>query len=346
MRLTAHDRRIAARSLPAVLGSILLFITCAAGQSDPLPSWNDGPAKRAILRFVRDTTDSTSARFIAPEQRIATFDQDGTLLVEQPIYSQVAFAVDQMKALAAKDSRLSSVEPFKTALSGDTAALATISSADLEKIVAAAHPGLTVEQFRALVKDWITTARHPRFDRPYTDLVYQPMLEVMRLLRANGFKTYIVTGSEQDFVRVYSEKAYGVPVDQVIGSMGETQYDYAPDGRGVLTKLPGVVLTDDKTGKPEGIQLMIGQRPVLAFGNSGGDQQMLEYTQGGDGAHLMLLVHHDDDIREYAYGAESKVGNFSDALMAEARQRDWIVVSMKHDWNRIFAFDKGTAPGK
>src|SRR5262249_13629092 len=208
------------------------------------------------------------------------------------------------------------------------------------KILMATHTGMTVEQFQSTVKDWIATAKHPRFNRPYTELVYQPMLEAMRLLRANGYKTYFVTGGGQDFVRSYSEPTYGIPVNQVVGSAAEAKFGYAPDGRAILTKEPKVMLIDDKSGKPEGIHLVIGQRPIVTFGNSDGDQQMLEYTQGGDGARLMLLVHHDDPIREYAYGPKSKIGTFSDALMAEAKQRGWIVISMKDDWKRIFTFDK------
>ena len=337
MRLP-EDRRISNRVLTAAL-SVLLFITCASAQSDPLPSWNDGAAKQAILQFVRDTTDSSSPRFVPPGQRIAAFDQDGTTWVEQPIYPQWVFAVAQVKGLAAKNPMLAKAKPFKTVLSGNWTAIAALTSIDLEKILVATHTRMTVEQFQGMVRDWIATAKHPRFNHPYTDLVYQPMLEVMRLLRANGYKTYIVTGGEQDFVRTYSEQVYGVPVEQVVGSAGATKYGYAPDGKAILTKLPMVLLVDNQEGKAEGINLMIGQRPTIAFGNSGGDQQMLEYTQGGDGARLMLLVHHDDAVREYDYGAESKVGTFSDALMAEAKQRGWIVVSMKNDWNRIFAFD-------
>ncbi len=335
-----RNRRLFTNALTASLSSVLLFAVCAFAQRDPLPSWNDGPAKQAILQLVRVTTDSSNPKFVPPEQRIATFDQDGTTWVEQPIYTQVVFALDQVKAVAAKDSKLAAVEPFKTVLSGDRSAMAKLAMSDLEKIVGATHSGMTVEDFEATAKGWIATAQHPRFKRPYTELVYQPMLEVMRLLRANGYKTYFVTGGGQDFVRAYSEPTYGIPVNQVVGSAGETKFGYAPDGRGILTKEPKVMLIDDKAGKPEGIHLVIGQRPIVAFGNSDGDQQMLEYTQGGDGARLMLLVHHDDAVREYAYGPESKIGTFSDALMAEAKQHGWVVISMKNDWKRIFAFDK------
>jgi len=323
----------------AVLPSFLLIVASAFSQSDPLASWNEGAAKQAILQFVRTTTDSSSPQFVPLEQRIAVFDQDGTTWVEQPVYTQLAFALDQVKPLTAKDPSLAGVEPFKTVLSGDRAAIAKLTLPDLEKIVFATHSGMTVEQFDATVKAWIATAKHPRFHRPYTDLVYEPMLEVMRFLRTNGYKTYIVTGGGQDFVRAYSDKVCGIPVGQVVGSSIGTQFGYAPDGRAILTKQPKLMLMNDKTGKPEGIHLVIGQRPIVALGNSTGDQRMLEYTQGGEGRSLMLLVRHDDAVREYAYGPESKIGTFSDALMAEATKRSWIVVSMKNDWNRIFAIE-------
>ena len=319
---------------------VLLLFTNIALAADPLPSWNEGPAKQAILQLVRDTADSSNPKFVPSEQRIAAFDQDGTTWVEQPIYTQVMFALDRVKAVVEKDPTLAAVEPFKTVVSGDWAAIAKLTLPDLEKIVGATHSGMTVEQFQAMVRDWMTTAKHPRFKRSYMDLAYQPMLEVMELLRANGYKTYFVTGGGQDFVRAYSKEVYGIPVNQVVGSAGETKFAYAPDGKGVLIKQPKILLVDDKAGKPEGINLVIGQRPIITFGNSDGDRQMLEYTQGGDGARVMLLVHHDDAVREYAYGAESKIGTFSDALAAEAKQRGWIVISMKNDWNRVFAFDK------
>ena len=335
-----RNRIIHTISFAVSLCSILLFISCASSHIDPLPSWNEGRAKQAILQFVRDTTDNSSPKFVRPEQRIAAFDQDGTTWVEQPIYTQVVFALDQVKTAAEKDPKLAGAEPFKTVLLGDREAIAKLTLPDLEKILMVTHTGMTVEQFQATAKDWLAAAKHSRFNRPYTELVYQPMLEVMNLLRANGYKTYFVTGGGQDFVRAYSEKVYGIPVNQVVGSAVETKYGYAPDGKGILTKEPKVMLIDDKTGKPEGIHMVIGQRPIVAFGNSDGDQQMLEYTEGGDGPRMMLLVHHDDAVREYAYGPESKIGTFSDALMAEGKQRGWVVVSMKDDWKRIFAFDK------
>jgi hypothetical protein len=339
VRFTAAHRGNTIRALKTAF-CFLLLVGCAFAQGDPLPSWNDGPAKQAILQFVQVTTDASNPKFVPPEQRIAAFDQDGTTWVEQPIYPQWVFAFEQVKAFAAKHPKIKTAEPFKTVLSGNLTKVATLNAADLERVLVATHPGMTVEQFQAMVKSWIATAKHPRFDRPYTELVYQPMLEVMRFLRANGYKTFFVTGDEQDFVRAYSSEVYAIPPEQVVGSIGATKYGYTTDGKAVLTKLSNVILTADRTGKAEGIQLIIGQRPIVAFGNSGGDEQMLEYTQGGDGPRLMLLMHHDDALREYAYGPESNVGRFSDALMAEAKKRGWIVISMKNDWNRIFAFDK------
>jgi hypothetical protein len=249
-----------------------------------------------------------------------------------------------VSAVVARKPELKNVEPFKTVLSGDRAAIAKLSLRDLEKILAATLTGMTVEEFNAEAKQWIATARHPRWNRPYTELTYLPMQEVLRYLRENGYKTYIVTGGGQDFVRVYSEQVYGIPPEQVVGTAGGTKYGYAKDGRPILTKEPRLLLNDDNAGKPEGIHLMIGRRPSAAFGNSTGDRQMLEYTQAGEGARLMMLVLHDDAQREYAYGPGqglpgTRVGAFTQALYDEAKKRGWNVVSMKADWKRIFAFE-------
>ncbi len=326
--------------LAAVLFCILVLNTSLSFAADSLPSWNDGPAKQAILDFVKSTTDTSSLKYVPPEARIATFDQDGTTWVEQPLYTQVIFAFHQVGVMAKKDPKIAAAEPFKTVLSGDRAAIAKLKMPDLLKILAATHTGMTVEVFQASVKAWLATAKDPRWKRPYTELVYQPMLEVMKYLRDNGYKTYIVTGGGQDFVRVYSEKVYGIPPEQVVGTVADTKFSYDKNGKAILTKVPKLILDDDKAGKPSGIHMMIGRRPVAAFGNSGGDQQMLEYTQAGDGARLMMLVHHDDAAREYAYGPKSKVGNFPDTLMAEAGKNGWTVISMKNDWKRIFAFEQ------
>jgi len=316
-----------------------------ARAEDPLPSWNDGAAKQAIVRFVKETTEKGSAKFVPPEERIATFDQDGTLWVEHPMYTQVIYCFDWVKTLAERRPELKSIEPFKTVLSDDREAIAKLSTPDLEKIVAVGVSGMSVDDFRLDVDKWITTAKHPRWGRLYTDLVYQPMLEVMRFFRANGYRTYFVTGGGQDFVRAYAEQVYGVPPEQVVGSAGETKFGYNKAGRPFLTKEPRLLLLDDHAGKPEGIHLMIGRRPRAAFGNSTGDRQMLEYTGAGDGARLMMLVLHDDAEREYAYGPaqglpDTKVGTFTQALYDEAKQRGWIVISMKKDWKRIFAFEQ------
>ncbi len=327
---------------------LLLLASQAFGQpekTDPLPSWNDGPAKSAILEFVRITTDKESPKFVSPEKRIATFDQDGTLWVEHPMYSQVMYCLDRVPAVVERKLELKNVEPFKTVLSGDREAIAKLPMKDLEAILAATLTGMSVDDFSADVKKWLATAKHPRWHRPYTELTYQPMQEVLSYFRANGFKTYIVTGGGQDFVRVYAEQVYGIPPEQVVGSAGGTKYGYAADGKPFLTKEPKLLLNDNNAGKPEGIHLMIGRRPYAAFGNSTGDRQMLEYTGAGDGARLMMLVLHDDATREYAYGPaeglpDSKVGTFTQALYDEAKKDGWTVISMKGDWKRIFAFEK------
>jgi phosphoglycolate phosphatase-like HAD superfamily hydrolase len=324
----------------------------AAGQaqSDPLPSWNDGPSKAAVLAFVRDTTDKSSSKYVEPADRIATFDQDGTLWTEHPIYGQAAFALARVGEMAPQHPEWKQKEPFKSVLARDNAAMAKFSEADWLQIVAVTHAGMGTEAFQKLVNDWITTAKAPRFDRLYTDLVYQPMLEVMQYLRANGFRTYIVTGGGQEFVRVYSERVYGVPPEQVVGSSIMTTYDNK-SGKPVLMREPKVFFIDDGPGKAVGINLFIGKRPQAAFGNSGsadfksGDTQMLEWTQAGDGARLMMLVLHDDAKREYAYGPASglpdtHVGTFSNELLLEATKNAWVVISMKNDWKRIYSFDQ------
>jgi phosphoglycolate phosphatase-like HAD superfamily hydrolase len=329
------------------VGFLALFLTTinSHAQTDPLPSWNDGAAKQRIVDFVRATTDKASPHFVPPDARIATFDQDGTLWVEHPIYTQVAYCLDRVPAVVAKKPELKNVEPFKTVLSGDHAAIAKLSMPDLEKILAATLTGMSVEEFTAEAKRWMATAKHPRWNRPYTELVYQPMLEVLQYLRANGYKTYIVTGGGQDFVRAYAERVYGIPLEQVIGTAGATKYVYDPNNQPVLIKEPKLLLNDNDAGKAEGIHFVIGRRPYAAFGNSTGDQQMLEYTQGGGGPRLMMLVLHDDGDREYAYGPadglpHTKVGTFSKPLFDEAKKEGWTVISMKNDWKRIFAFDE------
>ena len=312
---------------------------------DPLPSWKDGAAKGAILEFVWATTDRASPKYVSPEQRVATFDQDGTLWVEHPMYTQVIYCLDRVPAVVKQKAELKDKEPFKTVLSGDRDAIAKLPMKDLEEILAATLTGMSVDDFQADVKKWLATARHPRYKRPYTELTYQPMLEVLKFFRANGYKTYIVTGGGQDFVRVYAEQVYGIPPEQVVGTMGGTKYGYNKAGIPFLTKEPKLLLNDNNGGKPEGIHLMIGRRPLAAFGNSTGDQQMLEYTTAGAGARLGMLLLHDDAKREYAYGPaqglpDSKVGTFTQALHGQAKKHGWVVISMKDDWKRLFPFDE------
>ena len=310
----------------------------------PLASWNDGPAKQAILDFVRVTTDASNANFVKPEARIATFDQDGTLWVEHPMYSQVIYCLDRVPAVVKAKPGLASVEPFKTVLTGNMEAIAKLPMPQLEKILAATLTGMSVDEFAAEATKWLGSAKDRRWQRLYTELTYQPMQELMKYLRAHGYKTCIVTGGGQDFVRVYSEATYGIPPEQVVGTSGGTKYGYARSGKPFLTKEPKLILNDNNAGKPEGIHLMIGRRPVASFGNSTGDRQMLEYTKTGDGARLSMLVLHDDARREYAYGPAqglpaTKVGAFAQALYDEATKNGWVVISMKDDWKRIFSFD-------
>jgi phosphoglycolate phosphatase-like HAD superfamily hydrolase len=356
MRTTIRRLKINRRALLVAIVAIsilsappLALSTLAEAPStvNALPSWNDGAAKQAIVDFVKATTDKASPDFVPPEQRIATFDQDGTLWVEHPMYSQVLYCLERVPALVKAKPELANVEPFKTVmsfLSGDRGAIETLSLPDLEKIAAATLTGMTVEDFTAEAEKWMTAAKDPRWKRPFTELTYQPMQEVLSYLRANGFKTYIVTGGGQDFVRVYSERVYGIPPEQVVGTAGATKYSYDKDGKPILTKEPKLLLNDNDAGKPEGIHLIIGRRPIAAFGNSTGDQQMLEYTDAGDGLRLKMLLLHDDAEREYAYGPaeglpDTKVGTFTQDLYDEAKKDDWIVISMKNDWKRIFAFE-------
>ena len=340
------NRRILLSALPLLPMPALLPGTAAMAQEtgSQLASWNDGPAKQAIIDFVRATTDASSSKFVPPQERIATFDQDGTLWVEHPMYTQVIYCLDRVPAVVAQKPQFKNREPFKTVLSGDREAMAKLSLPELEEILIATLTGMPVEVFEAEAKKWIETAKHPRWGRLYTELAYQPMLEVLQYLRANGYKTYIVTGGGQDFVRVSSQQLYGIPPEQVVGTASGTKYGYGKDGKPFLTKEPKLLLNDNNAGKPEGIHLEIGRRPRAAFGNSTGDRQMLEYTGAGDGARLMMLLLHDDAQREYAYGPaqglpDTKVGTFTQALYDEAKKDGWTVISMKNDWKRIFAFD-------
>jgi len=310
---------------------------------DPLPSWKDGAAKDAIVHFVKKTTDAGSAQFVPPAERLATFDQDGTLWVEQPMYAQVMFAFDRVKDIVKVRPALANEAPFKAVVTGDREAMARFTEEDVMKLVAASQAGLTVEEFQATVKDWAATAKHPKFQRRYTELVYAPMVEAMKYLRSNGYRTYIVTGGGQEFVRAFAESVYGVPTEQVIGTMLKVGYSVR-NGVPTLTNEPALFFNDDKDGKPVGINMVIGRRPQASFGNSDGDQQMLEWTTGGSGTRLGMLVLHDDAQREFAYGPAaglpaSQVGTFTQATYDEAKKRGWTVISIKNDWKRVFAFE-------
>ena len=344
----ANSRRIRLSLLSLCLAAALVRLHAPIpvfAQVDPLPAWNEGAARRAILTFVQATTDPANKDFVPPADRIATFDQDGTLWVEHPMYTQVVYCLDRVPALVTAKPELATVEPFKTVMTGNLEAIAKLPMPELQKILVATLTGMSVDQFQTQVRLWIDSARDRRWKRPYTELTYEPMTEVLNFMRAKGYRTYIVTGGGQDFVRVYAGKTYGIPPEQVVGTAGSTKFEYGENGEPFLVKAPKLLLNDNNAGKPEGIHLMIGRRPYAAFGNSTGDRQMLEYTKGGKGRRLAVLLLHDDATREYAYGPaqglpDTKVGTFTQALYDEAKKDGWVVVSMKNDWNRIFAFER------
>jgi hypothetical protein len=338
MNLSRFDRLRA-----VLLCALLLLGGCASVRVDPLPSWNDGPARQAIVDFVRQTTDASSPQFVPPDRRIATFDQDGTLWVEQPLYTQVLFALDRVRDVVRAKPALANEEPFKAVVTGDREAMGKFTERDLLKIVAASESGLSVEAFHDVVRGWLATAKHSKFQRPYIELVYAPMQEAMTYLRANGYRTYIVTGGGQEFVRAYANQVYGVPPEQVVGTMFKIDYEIR-DGQPALIHAPDLFFVDDKGGKPVGINMIIGRRPQAAFGNSDGDRQMLEWATGSSGARLAMIVLHDDASREYAYGPaagqpDSKIGTFTQELYDEAKKKGWTVISMKRDWKRVFSFE-------
>jgi phosphoserine phosphatase len=305
---------------------------------DALPSWNEGSAKKAIVEFVAQVTKEAGPEFVPPAERVAVFDNDGTLWPEQPVYFQFLFALDRIRSLADKHPEWREKQPFKSVLQGDIkAALAGGTQARLE-LVAASHAGMTTEEFEGIVKDWLATARHPRFKRPYTDLAYQPMLELLAYLRGNGFKTYIVSGGGVEFMRPWAERVYGIPPEQVVGSTIRVKYEIR-DGKPVLVRLPQIEFIDDKEGKPAAIHRSIGRRPIAAFGNSDGDFEMLEWATVGPGRRFGLIVHHTDADREWAYDRESLIGGLSKVL-DQAPKNGWIVVDMKKDWKKIYAFEK------
>jgi len=318
-----------------LVSAFAAFNWSALAQSDPLPSWNDGATKKTITDFVGRVTRDGGPDFVPVPQRTATFDNDGTLWTEQPFYFQFAFALDRVRALAPRHPEWKTKQPFKALLEGDKNALAASGKDGLLQILAVTHTGMTVEDFSKTVVDWTTTARHPRFNRPYTELIYQPMLELMTYLRANGFKTFIVSGGGVEFMRPWTERVYGIPPEQVVGSSGAVKFDITPDGKTSLLKLPKIEFIDDGPGKPVGINRFIGRRPIFAFGNSDGDLQMLQYTASGNGARFMGIVHHTDAEREYAYDRQSKIGKLDKAL-DEAARRGWTVMDMKQDWKVVF----------
>jgi phosphoglycolate phosphatase-like HAD superfamily hydrolase len=322
--------------IAAALALALAFANTLARAADALPSWNDGEAKARIVTFVQAVTDPSTQDFIRPEERIATFDNDGTLWAEQPMYFQFLFAIDRVKVLSPKHPEWKDKAPFSSLLKGDLKGAMAGGEKALLQILAVTHSGITTDDYQTVVKDWLATARHPTLKRPYTDLAYQPMLELLAYLRANGFKTFIVSGGGVEFIRAFAEQVYGIPPEQVVGSSGKEKF-VMRDGKPVIVKLPAVDFVDDKEGKPLGIQRFIGRRPVAAFGNSDGDLQMLQWTAAGTGRRLALIVHHDDAEREFAYDRQSRIGKL-DKAWDEANAKGWIVASMKSDWKRIFSF--------
>ena len=322
----------------------LFAVALAHAQTDPLPSWNDGSAKKAIVEFVQTTTTQGSPKFVSPAERVATFDEDGTMWVEHPMYTEIMFTLDRVGELARTHPEWKDQPPFSAVINRDREAMAKFTEADLLKLVAVTHAGVSTDEFAAAAKAWIAKAKDPRWKRPYTELTYAPMQEVMRYLRDNGYKTYIVSGGTQPFMRVFTDEVYDIPADQVIGTAMATRFTSSNDTNSLMLE-PKLVLNNNNDGKAEDIYLFIGHRPYAAFGNSTGDRQMLEYTGAGDGARLMMLVLHDDAKREYAYGPaqglpDTKVGTFTQALYDEAKAKGWTVISMKNDWKRIFAFDQ------
>jgi hypothetical protein len=339
MEELGFSRRVLLSTLalvPFVVGPFRASSALAQTGADPLPSWNDGPVKSSITDFVARVTRQGSPDFVPVDQRIATFDNDGTLWIEQPMYIQLAFALDRVKELAPMHPEWKSKQPFQAVLDGDLRALAASGEKGLVEIIAVTHAGMTTSEFEKIVVEWLAKARDRRFNRPYTELVYQPMLELLAYLRANGFKTFIVSGGGIEFMRPWTERIYGVPPEQVVGSSIKTRFEMK-DSQPVLFRLPEINFIDDKTGKPIGINEHIGRRPIAAFGNSDGDLEMLQWTTMSGGVRLGLIVHHTDAEREYAYDRQSHFGRLDKALDAAAVNK-WTVVDMKRDWKRIFAF--------
>jgi hypothetical protein len=319
-----------------VIGIVVALYAASALAADPLPSWNEGATKQSIVKFVEEVTREGSPDFVPVPERIATFDNDGTLWSEQPIYTQLFFLVDRVKAIAPQHPEWKTQEPFASVLKGDLHGVTAGGEAGVVALLTATHSGMTTDEFSRTVSDWIATAKHPKTGQPFTAMVYQPMLELLEYLRANGFKTFIVSGGGIDFMRPWAEKVYGIPPEQVIGSSGDLKFDMK-DGKPALWKLPSLAHNDDKEGKPVGIQRHIGRRPIAAFGNSDGDLQMLQWTCYAPGLRLCMYVHHTDDKREWAYDRGSHIGALDKGL-DEARLRGWTVVDMEKDWNKVFPF--------
>jgi len=320
------------------LWALLLIGGCATVRTDPLPSWNEGKVKQSIVGFVAKVTTQGSPDFVPIPERIATFDNDGTLWAEQPLYSQLFFVFERVKVLAPQHPEWRTVEPFASVLKGDLKGALSGGDKSLVELIGATSTGMSTAEFATMVSQWLATAKHPRFDQPYTSMVYQPMIELLAYLRANGFKTFIVSGGGIEFMRPWTERVYGVPPEQVVGSSGKTQFEMR-DGKPVLMRLPELGFIDDGPGKPVGINLHIGRRPIFAFGNSDGDLQMLQWTAACSGVCFMGLVHHTDAVREWAYDRQSSIGRLDKAL-DEAQAKGWTVVDMKQDWNVIFSFEK------
>jgi len=319
--------------------SIALFFSCAEQQMqspiDPLPSWNEGNTKQSIIDFVNTVTDKNSSDYVEPKDRIATFDNDGTLWSEKPLYFQMMFALGRVKVLSPEHPEWKNTQPFKDVLDNNLKGVMGSGMKGVMEIIAATHAGMTTDEFEKIVIAWIDTAKHPTKHMLYKDMVFQPMLELLSYLRANEFKTFIVSGGGIEFMRPWTEPVYGIPPEQVVGSSIKVKYDYN-NGNPFLMRLPKINFIDDKDGKPIGINSHIGKKPIFAFGNSDGDRQMLEWTQGNTGRTFQGLVHHTDAVREWAYGPDSKIGTFSNSLMDEAKSKDWTIVDMKNDWKVIY----------
>jgi len=318
----------------ALLAAVVAGGTGSLEAADPLPSWNDGTARRAVVAFVEGVTREGGPSYVPPAERIAVFDNDGCLWSEQPMYFQAFFIFDRIQALAPQHPEWKDKEPFASVLKGDVKAALAGGEHALVEMAMATHSGMTSEEFDRVVTDWITTAKHPKTGRLYTEMVYQPMLELLAYLRASGFKTFIVSGGGIEFMRPWAERVYGIPPEQVVGSSIKTKFELR-EGQPVLVRLPELNFIDDKAGKPVAIQMHVGRRPIAAFGNSDGDLQMLQWTAAGPGARFCLFVHHTDAEREWAYDRESHVGRLDKGL-DEAKARGWTIVDMKRDWNRIY----------